>query len=148
MMITLVPKEHVSSIWKQVAPEIEKALQRGEGRYDIVDVYEDILTGAQTLWLAVDKIDGKPEIVGVCTVRIVKYPKFRACRLENVAGENFDTWMNEGLRIIGDYAKELGCDRLEAEGRYGWERKLEKAGWKKFTTSVEYKFPINEDQEK
>ncbi len=136
MIVTMVPQKEIQNEWQRVEPLIAKAVKHAAGRTHVADIFADLLTGDQTLWIAVDKT----VVRGCCTVRIVEYPEFRACRLENLAGNDIDEWIWEGMMFIREYAHDMECDRFEMDGRTGWERVLSKHGFKKYKISMELIF--------
>lgn len=117
---------------------LEKALEDSRGRVDVIEVYIDLMKNDQTLWLALSEDN---EIIGCCTVRIIQYATFNACNLENIAGENMEEWIWEGFEVLSRYARDMKCQRLEGQGRPGWERFLKREGWTKFSTRVEFVLP-------
>lgn len=139
--ITLVPHSEINKLWPVVKPMLERAVADSRGRVDAIDVYTDLIQNKQTLWIA---FDDEKEILGCCTVRIIDYATFRACNLENIAGDEMDKWIWDGFKVLSRYARDMKCQRLEGQGRPGWERFLKKAGWDKFSTRVEYIIPEDE----
>jgi hypothetical protein len=116
---------------------LEAAVQRSNGRFTLMDILSDIVDGEQSLWVAMkDK-----EIIGCCTVRIVRYPTdLVTLSYEYLGGENVSVWIDEGHRVLSEYAREYGATRLEVpQGRRGWEPLLKKLGYKLFS----YKFECN-----
>jgi hypothetical protein len=145
MKFTLVPKEEVMTVWPTVAPLLEKALSHNPGKYDTVDVYADLVTGAQSLWLAFDETVPPPErltkgIRAFWTVRINSYPLCRMLNIEWVGGEDSVLWVDGGLAILVQYAKENGCDGMTGLGRDGWGRKFQPEGWKPIARLYEKMF--------
>lgn len=145
MHISLVPKEEVTKIWPQVEPYIKAALDVFPNRYEPPDVFIEILIGEQTLWLAFEKEDtGEIHILGCWTLRILDYPQTKSCLIEWVGGENIDEWFVDGMKYIEDYAKDMGCSMIEANGRIGWKPRVEKMGW----TMRSARYEINLDAPK
>ena len=126
--------------WKVVEPMLTKAVDRSNGRMTISELVHDIFTSDQTLWVA---LDGN-EIIGCCTVRIVRYPTdLMTLSYEYLAGEDVGRWLEEGHKVLTEYAKELGCSRLEVpQGRKGWEPFLKKLGYR--THAVRYECEIED----
>lgn len=122
-------------MWPQVAGMIESAIEYFPGRYDLGDILEDIIAGRQKLWIAFDEETG--EIAGCCTTKIYPYPMSKTMTLEWIAGSNMEEWLPMGFKLIRQYSKDQGCDRMEGRGRDGWLKPLEKLGWKKCASVFE-----------
>jgi hypothetical protein len=134
MKISLVPREETTTVWHTVAPMIEKAIPYCKGRFSIVDIFHDVLTGEQTLWVAFDE----GEIYGAVTVRIVQYPDCKALRLETLGGHSVRKWLREGFRTMESYARTCGCQKIEAFGRPEWGRFFKRLGLKPFAIQYEH----------
>lgn len=124
--ISQVPREEVPHIWETVAPMIERAIEYNQNRHDIVDVFADILQRTLTLWVA---MDDDAEIIGCAVIRIYEAPLSRIMVFEYLAGDNVDTWLDEGATTLNDYAFNQKCDWMECRGRFGWVPRLKKYGW-------------------
>lgn len=133
--ISLVPTDELCHVWYFVEPMIDRALQYSGGRFRTTDVYRDIVDGTQTLWVALD--DG--EIIGCTTISVTQYPGLKALVYEHLAGKEVDRWLGEGHRVCSKYAKAMGCDTLECQGRSGWKPFLEKLGYRQFAVRYECK---------
>lgn len=102
----------IDSIWQDVAPLIDLAMEYSDGKMSTSDVYEAIKSREYQLWI----VPG-----GVWVTRIVSYPQSR--RLEMIAGAGqWRDWLTHGQQVI-DWAKYNGCDAVELIGRPGWGRK-------------------------
>lgn len=137
MNIALVPAEHINDTWPIVEGMLKKAAIRTGGRYHVIDVYADLMSGKQTLWVAFgdDKI-----IIGCVTLSVQEYPMLRACRVEYLGGKDFHLWMQDGFATVTKYAKELGCTRMEMSVRTGLGPLMEQLGGEK--TSINYDFNL------
>lgn len=133
--ISLVPTEAVIDVWPVVGPMLEEASRRSNGRFELMDILTDIVDGEQSLWLALDDV----AIIGCCTVRIIRYRTglVTLC-YEYLGGSSVNTWIEEGHRVLSEYAREYGCTRLEvAQGRKGWEPILKTLGYSLFAYRYE-----------
>lgn len=127
MKITLIPKDHIDDLWKRVSPMLQKAIDRNPGKYELIDIYSDCLTGVQALWVAFD--EESLELHGCCTTRVLEYPMSRVLLLEWLAGSDVADWADDGFRVMTAYAKDYKCQSMECVGRRGWEPMLKKNGW-------------------
>jgi len=121
---------------------LAEAVKYLKGRYDTIDVFIELLKGEQTLWIA---FNDEQEIKGCCTVRIADYPNARCCSLDFIAGTGVDEWLEDGFKIIGEYAKEFGCTRMEGTGRPGWAPRLKKMGWDAMAIRFDFKISDGEN---
>lgn len=147
MNISLVPTEAIREVWPVVETMLAAAVRRTRGRYNIADVFTDILTGTQSLWIAFpsEEGDAPPDIVGCATIRIANYPNMKVARLEYLAGRDREKWLEAGWPVICKYAKEFGCSKIELDARLGLKKDMEKYGFD-FLSAV-YEFDLEKDQE-
>lgn len=136
--VSLVPTPHIYSVWDDVKQMIEDALTFGGGVYSIQDVFNDLLTDQQSLWIAIE--DGK--IIGCTTISINQYPRSRSLVYKWLGGKDVARWLPEGHRVCSAYAREFDCSKLECLGRSGWKPFLEKLGWRQ--TGVQYEFELKD----
>lgn len=123
--VSVVPTEHVMTVWPQVVGYIDDALDYTYGRYEAQDILDQLLEGSHLLWIAFD-VD---KIRGVVVTHFMYYPrkKYLACPI--VAGEDFDTWKEPMLEILQRWASDNECEGLEATARLGWARKFKNDGY-------------------
>lgn len=108
---------------------IEAALAYGGGTHTFDDVVDLVLSGRAQLW---------PGEAAVGVTEIVVYPRKRVLHCFLAAGE-----MDE-LLVMMDYAKQWGasqgCSGMTMSGRMGWQRVLNKHGWKPVLVTMETEF--------
>lgn len=140
IQISLVPSGHIDQIWDVVSPMLDKAVQRSNGRMQLMDLYHDLIDGEQTLWIALDDT----EIIGCCTVMINKYGTgLTTLSYEYLGGADVGRWLGEGHRVLQMYAKEYGATRLEVpQGRKGWMPHLAKLGYRQ--SAIRYECELEE----
>ena len=97
--------------WEHAKPLLEPAL---DGTYTIDDVKREIDANRAELWWL-----GSAAVV----TQIMQYPAKRCLRVW-LAGGDLDT-IKRAAPALDDIARELGCSRIEIEGRKGWERALD-----------------------
>lgn len=115
---------HDLEIWEFVAPLVEKACQRSNGKLSPEWVFGRVANGLMQLWLGTK--DGK--IAVLVLTEITQYDATRALSIVAVTGKDRDGWI-EHVETLKAYAKSIGCKTLEAWARPGWERILK--DWKK-----------------
>jgi len=133
--ISAVPVELVDQYWSHVLPMLSKAFDYASMKVDEQDVYTDIMSGDQTLWVA---FEGTPlNLVGAFTVRVKSFPAGKALCGEHLGGDRLNEWVDELFNTMEGYAIHLGITRLELIGRRGWEKLLKSKGWKANTIVYE-----------
>ena len=60
--------------------------------------------------------------------------------VEHVAGHYMEQWFPDGLDIIANYARDIGCHGVEALGRPGFWNWMEEKGWKRHSVAYELRF--------
>lgn len=125
MNISLIPTAEVPNLWMAVLPFLEKATERFSSRYSAIDIYEELLTGQQSLWIAFED-----EIVGAWTVRINEYPQNRVLNIEWLGGDDATTWLGPALEVMHNYAEDMGCTLEAAIARPGWKNHAKKLGFR------------------
>ena len=134
--VSLVPTEYIDLFWSQVEPLLAAAADTSDGRYQIEDVYDSITQYDHLCWVV--HIDGR--VIATAVTARVFYPRKTALAITYWAGvreESMEEWGRPLLKLLQRYAKELGCDCLEAHARLGWARRLKEYGYKKIFEAFE-----------
>lgn len=96
---------------EKARPFIEAALEYSNGTHTFGDVVGALVSGEMQLWAT--------DTAAVVT-ELQMFPQYRACNFFLAGGD-----MNQLAhfqRVIGEWAKAQGCQRLTITGRRGWER--------------------------
>jgi hypothetical protein len=96
---------------EKARPFIEAALEYSCGTHTFGDVVGALVSGEMQLW-ATDS--------AAVVTELQMFPQYRACNFFLAGGD-----MNQLAhfqRVIGEWAKAQGCQRLTITGRRGWER--------------------------
>ena len=105
---------------------IDSALAYSGGTHTFEDVQELVATGKAQLW---------PGNASVGVTEIVVFPRKKTLNCWLAAGD-----LDE-LLVMMDFAKEWGaaqgCDAMTMSGRMGWQRVLNKHGWKPVFVTME-----------
>lgn len=110
--------DEVDMIWAKVEDRIQAAMDRG-GRYDAADVRDLLLKGDWQLW-----VGWHDEIVDcVALTTIMQHPKGTECIILAATGDRMENWAHH-VESIEQWAMHLGCDRVRAVARPGWEKIL------------------------
>lgn len=143
MRVSLVPKTEIGKLWPEINAMLQRAIDKDPTKYDTIDIFEELLTNKQTLWIAFNE---ENEIKAAYTVRIVDYPKNRFLHVEFAAGDDVDEWLPLFYETFCKYAKDMGCSHVETYGRLGWGPRLEALGAKK--VSMTYRVDLaGQDEE-
>lgn len=103
--------------WREaLAWHFESFCRDGSLRSD--DLWADVKNKRRQLWVA---MKGEP-IAAVLTT--VSDDLLQTLVVTHAAGKNMRDWLHL-WQVIEDWAKQIGCKRIEAVARPGWERFLD-----------------------
>jgi len=74
--------------------------------------------------------------VGVATTQVVDFPRIAILRVVTLQGKNLNVWMEALLRVLEQFCREQGLQRIEVVGRRGWVRKLAGLGFREVYSVV------------
>jgi len=137
VQITIVPPIHIQMLWEQVESMLIPAVESSGGRWTIDTLYESLMSAQKHLWVVFDK-DNTINCVAVTAV--VKYPAKNMLSIEFLGGSGIDQWAFKLLGVLGNFAKDAGCEGLEATARHGFWKWLEKDGFNRAYTVFEKRF--------
>lgn len=98
---------------------IESALEYSGGTHVFEDVKRSILAGKMQIW---------PAQRGVAITEIIEYPKKRVLHVFLAAGEMDQ--ITDMIESAAQWGRTQGCTSLTLSGRKGWERVLDRYGFK------------------
>jgi len=128
----LIPK-----VWDRVEPMISLACEHSHGRFSSGDVLDELVTGAQVLWIL---YSGDDELLVCLTTSVCQYPGRRMLSVPFCGGlPGASHWISHRELIVEklvDWAKRNKCSGIEASGRPAWEKVLSPMGFKKTYTTV------------
>ena len=116
MQVSMVPPEHVDSVWEKVEKYLEGAAEYTYGRYTVDDMYDAVTQYDHSLWIAFDEKGVK----GVVLTRFVDYPRKRYLSMDFTGGVELDKWKAPMLKLLQHWAYDNLCDGIESSGRPGW----------------------------
>src|SRR5690606_17473040 len=134
MQSRLISRALIGKAWPLIEPWIASALEAGLSDNTPADIRPFLEDGRMQLWLAWD--EERRIAKGCCITELIGGARGRHCNVVIVAGAEFDAWETL-VADIETWAIGHGCNRLEMNGRPGWERKLARRGWKKIRTTLE-----------
>lgn len=121
-----IPAEAVAQFWPLAEPYIKRALEHTHGELLPADLLTRCLDRDIQLWL----ISREKRIFGAATTEIIVYPQRKHCRIITIAGSDFDSWSAQAAQQIEEWAREQGCDSMEAFVRKGFVGKLQQLGYR------------------
>lgn len=115
-----------SDILDQWIPLIEWHLAQfcADGGWHPNDLVDQIRDRTRQLWVASDGT------VKAALLTQIADDKLATCRITHLVGVDRDSWLHLFGAIEG-WARELGCQRIEAIARPGWERAAKPLGMTK-----------------
>lgn len=136
IQVSMVPTEYVDTCWSKIQSYVDDAVEATEGRYSAEELYAMAKDTRNNLWVAFDDSGYK----GFVLTSINTYPQRKILAMNFCGGVEFKTWKTPIIDTLKKYAKDFGCDSLEAYGRKGWAKILKDEGYKsKFVT---FELPI------
>lgn len=134
---TLVPAQHCASIWGEVSGMLKPAVDRSDGRWTIESLFDSLYTGNQSLWVA---YDDEKSITCAMTTQIVGYPNSKMLAIQFLGGADYNDWSDDMLSLVTNYAKDCGCDGIEAVARFGFWPLFKRNGFNRAYVTYEKNF--------
>jgi hypothetical protein len=97
---------------------IEAALEYSGGTHSFDDIAAGIASGYMQLW---------PTEKACAITEIVVYPQKKVLHVFLAAGD-LDQ-ITDAIGAVEGWGKAQGCESLTMNGRFGWQRVLNKRGW-------------------
>ena len=105
---------------------MEKAAKYTYGRYTSDDIYDSLKEYDHQLWVAFDS----GTIKGAVVTNIITYPRRKILCMSFCGGIELKDWKDPMLELLKRFAKDSGCDGIEATARRGWAKVFENDGYK------------------
>ena len=134
--VSMVPAEYVDTCWSKIEPFVQDAAEATEGRYTVNNLYEMAKEDGHHLWVAYDV----PDFKGFVITTVNTYPQRKILSMSFCGGQEFASWKTPIIRTLQRFAKDVGCDSIEAYGRPGWSKILKDEGYK--SKFVAFELPI------
>ena len=128
-----VPPDQLEQEWRNAASLIRLAQKRIERKASMADVYDELESGINQLWVV--RKNGKSKAAMTTTVEA--HPQATVFKILLIGGFDMQEWLIPALNVIKEAAKRLGCDTIEADGRLGWVKHAPKCGFKEITRTYE-----------
>jgi hypothetical protein len=115
----------VGTVWPSIKGFVQATCDATGGRRTPPKVLAELINNHASLWVMHDD----QEIHGFISTKIVHYDAIDLLNIELVGGESVEEWLTpENISVLEYFAKENGCDGLEAQGRAGWKPRVKPLG--------------------
>ena len=141
VIVSAVMPEDMPYIWKDIKWFLHRACKRSNGRHSVKTAYDQILNYDLTLWVVLNKEDNS--YIGCATTRILTFPTgLKFLDIVHLGGSNTEFWIEKGWNIFSKWAKQNGCEGMQAIGRKGLVHLTSKVddAWKSNAVLFEVKF--------
>lgn len=125
--VSMIPTAYVDTCWHKLQGFIEKAAESTYGRYTADNLYDMVKEGEHDLWVAFDDEGFK----GTVLTNVMNYPNRKVLCMGFCGGEKLEEWKDPMLALLRRFAKDIGCDSIEAFGRPGWAKIFKDDGYQK-----------------
>lgn len=125
----LVAKENVIRVWPGVKGLLERAMEYSTGEYGLQYLLQELIVGRFQLWFGIDEGASVPKLKVVGVTSISTYPEKKRLRLELLAGEGLDDFLDK-IDDIEQWARQFGATETEAYVRPGIAKILSGRGFK------------------
>lgn len=127
-----IPANMVDRFWPLAEPYIKRALDHTRGEFTPADIKSLCKDKVIQLWL----VSEGERIIAAATTEIVVYPSAKHCRVATLGGSRAVEWLQLLFFVLDEWAKEQGCDAMEAFVRKGFVRILADYGYKHMYSAV------------
>jgi len=123
-MIVAISQHLIDEVWLEVAPMLEKALEKNPGDLDLEDARKKLDSGEYLLLCAVDN----DKILAAFAVELVEARR-KTANIVLCGGEQMNDWLDDFMDTVKPLVREQGCEALTIMGRVGWQRKMRPFGF-------------------
>jgi hypothetical protein len=121
-------------VWARLTPYFAEALKHCYGELSESSIKALIAADKMQVWVA---LAGEgAELLGCMLTECTEYPALRVLRIVLLQGINFKSWSGHARVALEIFAREQGCERLEASGRKGLARLLAPLGFEPVYTTL------------
>lgn len=123
----IVPRQEIDTVWTMVSGFVDAALQHSNREIDTQSVYSFLKEDRMYLWIVALE-DGA--VMAAAVTEFIKYPLMNVCRIVTLGGHEMSVWEHH-IGDIEEWAREIGCSRIDTMCRAGFERKIKHLGYSK-----------------
>lgn len=122
-------------LWPRVEQLVSDALAYDDGLTSLEDVKQSLASGSLELWL----IFSDDNLCAATVVTTQAKPAGRVLSVVILSGNSMVSWLDEWVSFVKEYCRAHNCVAIQAHGRRGWVKVLEKFGWKEQFTTISLK---------
>jgi hypothetical protein len=126
MEVGIISPDKIDDYWDAIQPLMQSFYERAEGRYEPEDIRELLKNNSFTLWAVVHN----RELKSIVMNSIVQYPRLKELQIFMCAGDGYKDWVGL-VETIAQYGRDMGCTKITALTRLGWDKILSNLGFKK-----------------
>jgi hypothetical protein len=119
MIFTQVPQDYILREWPRVHPMLKKATDITNGRADVWEIFDALISGEAQLWIVFD--DKTP--IAAITTKVKQYNGFKALFIDFVGGSRMNEWLKD---VLVDPEAVCKRQRMRSTGRV-WSHWLEES---------------------
>lgn len=127
-----IPANAIDRFWTYAEPYIKRALDHTTGEFLPSDIKAYCKDRVIQLWL----VSENERVIAAATTEIITYPQKKHCRVVTLAGSKAVEWTQLLDVVLYEWAKEQGCDAMEAFVRKGYVSVLANYGFKHMYSAV------------
>jgi hypothetical protein len=113
-----VPPAELVMNWPIIEPMIAAALPVTIGRFLPIDVLAMTIAGGAQGWF----VREGNKIIATIITRLDVYPRRRCLCIWAIGGTDMERWFDDAEEVMTKYARQIGADHFELQGRKGWAR--------------------------
>lgn len=123
MNVVPLSAQQVGGYLAEIWPHLEQACE--DGRYTPDDMLHEIENRNRQCWLVVDE-------TGLRAVALTQITneRFKTCWVTHLSGNGLQEWQ-EAVAVIEEWARQMGCAKVQAIARPGFERVGKRHGYGK-----------------
>jgi hypothetical protein len=110
-------------------PFLAPSIERDERNVPVERVLANFRERRSVMWIVY--IAGEP--VAAFSTAVMQHPMRQTLFIEHLGGSRINEWMQEALEAIVELARKAELSGIEADGRLGFEKYLDKCGFFKKT---------------
>jgi len=129
IILDRVPLELVETFWPHIEPHIRAGCEAVTTEVTPEFILSEALADRRMLWVAMDTDTPLP-FLGAASVGFRNTNDGQVFFVDAIGGRERERWLDQCLEELHAHAKAAGMRSGEFEGRVGWERVLEKHGYR------------------
>lgn len=118
--LVYLPRQAFGKTWPVIEPLVGSVIERSGGRVSIETLMNAVSDGSQHVWAVWDG----HEIRALVGAEVGTVPTgLKICTINFATGRDSHEWLHL-LDEIEEWARSIGCGKIEMWARKGWQRKL------------------------